>query len=120
MFFIENDFRTNFIVTTKSKRVPAIDKCFSILPLVAQSKLSHGISEIFKQQVGVGSISEITDFNRQIANALNQRFCPAAVETGSGEGSKVQFFDKKRLDVFEYDRCFIKLRIANVVVFNAN
>jgi hypothetical protein len=74
VFFIENDFRTNFIVTTKSKRIPAIDNCFSTLPLFAQSKPSHGISEIFKQQVGAGSISEITDFIRQIANAINQRF----------------------------------------------
>jgi hypothetical protein len=107
-------------VTTKSKRVPVIDKCFSILPLFTQSKPSHGISEIFKQQVGAGIISEITGFNRQIANAINQRFFPAIAETGSGKGAKSQFFDKKRLDAFEYDRCFIKFRIANVVVINAN
>jgi IclR family KDG regulon transcriptional repressor len=36
-------------VTPEFKRVPAIDKCFSILQLFAESKHSLGISEIAKQ-----------------------------------------------------------------------
>jgi IclR family KDG regulon transcriptional repressor len=37
-----------------------------------------------KRQVSSGSIPEISDFLRKIANALNQLFSPAATETGCG------------------------------------
>ena len=43
-----------------------------------------------KQQVSAASISEISDLLRHIANALNQRFFPAATETGCGKGSEAQ------------------------------
>ena len=46
-------------MTTEFKRVPAIDKCFSILQLFAESKHSHGISEISKQL----ELSKSTVFN---------------------------------------------------------
>ena len=82
-------------MTIEFKRVPAIDKFFPILQLFAESKHSHGISEISKQQVSCGNIPELSDFLRKIAYAINQRFSPAVTETGSGKGCESQFFDKK-------------------------
>ncbi len=46
-------------MTTEFKRVPAIDKCFSILQLFAESRHSLGISEISKQL----ELSKSTVFN---------------------------------------------------------
>jgi IclR family KDG regulon transcriptional repressor len=47
MFFIEN--KTDIIMPTEFKNVPAIEKCFSILQHFAKSKQKLGISDISKQ-----------------------------------------------------------------------